>query len=25
VEATGRPLDAEVFKRHLKARYLPDE
>ncbi|TCJ20536.1 carboxypeptidase M32 [Rubrobacter taiwanensis] len=21
-EATGRPLDSEVFKRHLKARYL---
>ena len=25
VEATGRPLDAEVFKGHLKARYLHGE
>ena len=22
--ATGRPLDVEVFKAHLKRRYLPD-
>ena len=24
VQATGRPLDPEVFKRHLAARYLPE-
>ena len=24
VQATGRPLDPEVFRRHLEARYLPD-
>jgi hypothetical protein len=22
--ATGRPLDVEVFKAHLKRRYLPN-
>jgi len=24
MQATGRPLDPEVFERHLAARYLPD-
>lgn len=23
-QATGRPLDAQIFIAHLKARYLPD-
>ena len=24
LRATGKPLDAEVFKDHLRHRYLPD-
>jgi hypothetical protein len=25
IAATGRPLDAAVFQRHLRARYLEEE